>query len=342
MTSLTVLSIGFRVSTAALSITSPVLKRLLAAAKPMPTSKPEAKPTKVLALTGDSVSSLRTLLNVLHLRNDALPSRMEPTEISRYVEVAVKYQCIPAACRAASPWFDHIYTRYPDPPLYEMVQATMVLGDAVYFARFSSRWVLHAPLTQMLTPTVPLTPPQANLSRALLQRQRDGFQALHTDIDDLVGPCADAFASDNTHFVDSPPGDDPTPVDLGGDPNPVQCVVDKEGAVEYLAALRDAKLWPANLWPNTNLLAVTEAVDKFQIPEYDASQNCHYCAHIEDEFAEGVSELKQELNRRLWGLCLECFKNKNIKAGECTYEHAKPRMLTLVTNVKGNASGRQV
>lgn len=110
--------------------------------------------------------------------------------------------------------------------------------------------------------------------------------------------------------------------------------------MEYLGALRDANIWPATKWPTTNLLAITSAIEKFRIPEYDASQNCNFCYHVEDEFAEALNELKEEHKDRLWGLCMECFKAGALKPGECTYQHDKSAPHPSVTRHCGNASGR--
>lgn len=341
MTPLTLLSVGLRVSTDALSISSPVLKRILADIQPLQTDNPEEKPTKLLTLTDDDGEAMFLMLNILHLQNSALPPRMEPTQLSTFVELAAKYECVPAVGRAATPWFDYIYTRDASPPLYQMTQAAMVLGDAVYFARFSSRWVLHESLDQQLTPNMPLTPPYGFLSKVLLQRQRDALLAVRVDIDDLVNPLAESLASEYTHYVDSPAGDDPTPVEMGGDPDPQHCVVDKEGAVEYLGALRDAKIWPASRWPTTNLLAITQAVMNFRVPEYDASENCHFCYHVEDEFAEALIELKQEYKDRLWGLCLDCFAFRGMRPGKCTIDHDKMPPHPIAARHCGNASGHQ-
>lgn len=339
---LTLSRIGLRVSIEVLSFTSPVFKRLLAEAQPLPSNDdPEGKPTKLLTLTDDPGNSLCTLLNVLHLRNDALPTRMSPIELSRFVEMAAKYSCIPAACRATSPWLDYIYTRHDDPPLYQMVKAAYVLGDATYFARFSSRWVLNEPLSQQNTPTIPMTPPYRNLSRALLQRQKDGLLGLRVDLEDMISPLGDAFAKEYSHFVDSPPGDDAVPVELGGDPDPERCVVDKEGAALFFGALRDAKIWPANSWPQTNLVAVTEALVKLQIPDHDTSDGCHFCAGVRVEFTDAVNELRQEQKDRLWGLCLDCFKAGRARTEneECAYEHDKPAAELWPVKQMGDPSG---
>lgn len=342
MISLTPHRIGMRVSIEVLSITSPELKRLLAQAPLFADAvDPKHKQLKVLDLAGDNGTAMCTLLNVLHLRNDNLPARIEPIDLSRFVEVAAKYQCIPAASRATSPWFDRIFTRHPNPPLYQMTQAALVLGDAIYFARFSSRWVLNEALTQLSTPTVPMTAPHRMLSRALLQRLQDGLEVLRADVDDLILPLADTMSNDATHYVDNPPGDDPTPVSMGGDPNPVHCVVDREGAIEYFSALRDAKIWPAPTWPDKNLKTTIDAIANFRIPEYDSSESCHFCIHIEDEFVAGVDDLKAAQRERLWGLCLDCYKFGGVNPGDCRYEHSKPVVTTLAVRSLGNASGRQ-
>ncbi|CZT16097.1 uncharacterized protein RCC_01938 [Ramularia collo-cygni] len=333
-------SIGLRASTELLSISSPVFKRLLAEQQPFQEQGALSRPTRLITLTADPGTALFTLLNVLHLRNEVLPARVDPKELSQFVEIAAKYSCLPAASRAASPWLDHIYHRYPDPPLYQMAKAALVLGDAIYFARFSSRWVLEADFSQQSTPTIPMNHPHHRLSKALLQRQMDGIQALRIDFDDIHSPLADALSSQYKHYVDTPPGDDGTSIAMGGDPDAEYCVSDKEGALEYLAALRDAKLWPESLWPRTNLAAITDLVAKLRIPEYDASDACHFCAHVDEEFANAMDDVRLDHKDRLWGLCLECYKAGGIRAEECTYQHEKPSSQVWLVKLKGNVSGQ--
>lgn len=149
--------------------------------------------------------------------------------------------------------------------------------------------------------------------------------ALRIDVDDLANPLADSLAKEFTHYIDSPPGDNAIPADLGGDPDPQICEVDKDGAIEYLAALRDAKLWPTNQFPWPNLAGATEAIDKLRIPDYDISAACHFCANVVSEFADALGLVKEEHKDRVWGLCLECYKNGKVRGEdeECVVEHEK-------------------
>lgn len=332
-----------RVSIEILSFNSPVFKHRLSSVQPSQSDNPEEAPVKYLSLTDDEDDPLilTLLLNVLHLRNNALPTRVEPPQLLHFVEAAAKFSCVPAAARAATPWFDYIYSSSADPPLYQMVQAAYCLGDAAYFARFSERWVLQTPLAQqVIAPVMPANPEQRSLLQALLKRQADGIQAYRGEMESLVGPLSDCLANEYAHFVDCFPGTQPQPMAMGGAPDTEWCTVDKDAAVEYFSALRDANIWPMKQWPDLNLLAIKATFMSFRIPELDASDNCHFCAHVENDFAEAVHEMKDDIMRRIWGLCLDCYKYGGVNPGECRFQHDKSVVQTVRWTVQDNASGK--
>ncbi|KAK4619512.1 hypothetical protein CLAFUW4_11271 [Fulvia fulva] len=265
------------------------------------------------------------LMNVLHHRNDILPTCIQPEFLLRYIKVAAQYECLTAASRAASPWFDHVYNKKPTAVAFEMIEAAYILNDPTYFARFTTHWVLQQPLGQTLG-TLASGAGQARirLTAELLSRQKGAINALKADLDIIVDTCAEALSDDAKHYIDCAPGDEPHPDE---NREAVQCVVDKEGATEFLAALRDANIWPATKWVNT-VEAIVNAVKKFRVPEYDASDQCYWCLHVEDKFATAVDLVRKMHEERLWGLCLDCYLAGGLKEGECRVEHAKAKTLS--------------
>jgi hypothetical protein len=86
------------------------------------------------------------LANILHLRNDKLPAHLTPAALSRLASLAHKYQCVIAAGRATVQWFDHLYASNAPFNTWEIVEAAYLLDEPLFFARFSSRWVLQQSL----------------------------------------------------------------------------------------------------------------------------------------------------------------------------------------------------
>ena len=277
------------------------------------------------------------LMNVLHHRNDILPTRIQPHFLLRYIAVAARFKCLTAASRAAAPWFDHIYHKITTAPAFELIEAAYILNDPVYFSRFTTRWVLQQPLGQSLDTLASEGSGQARkrLTAELLSRQKDAINALKADLDIIVDTCAEALSDDAKHYIDCAPGDEPHP-DEGKEA--VQCVVDKEGATEFLAALRDANIWPATKWGNT-VEGVVKAIENFRVPDYDASDQCYWCLHVEDKFVTAIDLVKKMHEERLWGLCLDCYQAGGLKEGECRVEHFKAKSLSASMVARRIASG---
>lgn len=211
-------------------------------------------------------------------------------------------------------------------PLFKMIEATFCLNDALFFARFTSHFVLTQPLSGLTPASIAAEPQRQRLAVALLARQREVQQSLRIDLDLLIDPLAETMADESRHFWDCAPGDELTSEDLAEGKTATVCTIDKEGATLYLSALRDANLWPAMKWPrNGNTIGATvDAIEKFRIPEYDASDECEWCLHVTDKFVGAVELVRKMHKDRLWGLCLDCYKAGGVKEGECRYEHFKP------------------
>lgn len=198
-----------------------------------------------------------------------------------------------------------------------MIQAAYMLDEAMFFARFTSRYVLTFPLGPKPSPQ-----PKDSALRvmpALHTRQQEAFAALRVDIDILVDSCAAALAKENRHFIDLPPEVDPE----DGEPKGVNCVVDAQGAPLYLAALRDAKIWPATAWGVMNAEGIVQAIKNFREPEYDDCDKCEFCLPLVEEFAQKLKMVQKLEDERLWGLCLDCFKAGGSNPNDCRYAHNK-------------------
>lgn len=286
-----------RVSSHALCIGSTVFKQLLA-------DLPSSDSPKTLHLLDDDGDSVFFLCNILHLRNDALPPRLQPTALLAFVRTAIKYNATVAASRSTTPWLDDIYhsktLQYSDPILiFKMLEAAYLLNDAVYFVRFSTRWVLQQTLGGQTVDRIAApegSQDRRRLAAELIARQKDCINTLKADLDIIVDSCAEGLADDNKHYVDCAPGADPTPEDLqeADDDGEIEiCTVDKDGATRYLCALRDSNMWPATRWPNS-LSAIAKIFENFSIPKLDsAGDECHWCIEIKvrDAEREGVSFL---------------------------------------------------
>lgn len=206
---------GIRVSSNALSFASPVFRRLLqpsSAADAMNTpisapSSPEAEEPRMIHLPSDDGDSLYLLCNVLHLRNDQLPTKLLPDALFRFVACCAKYGSLVAASRAASTWLDYLYTRNePETDgsrcsvTFKLLEAAYILNDAVFFSRFSARWVLSEAMGKPLHEIVPDVPRQ-KLAAALVQRQKLAKVELHADLDALMDPLAESLSDDAKHYM---------------------------------------------------------------------------------------------------------------------------------------------
>lgn len=106
----------------------------------------------VITLLDDDGDAMYVLVNILHLRNDKLPARLTPTALSQLASLAHKYQCVVAAGRATVQWFDYLYASTAPFNTWEIVEAAYLLDEPLFFARFSSRWVLQQTLFRRQVP----------------------------------------------------------------------------------------------------------------------------------------------------------------------------------------------
>ncbi|KAM3421047.1 hypothetical protein BST61_g1465 [Cercospora zeina] len=377
-------SVGIRVSSRAITTASPVFRRILAPSSSLapPTPSPgteEQREPRQIHLANDDGDALFLLLNILHLRNDALPTRIQPDLLLRFVATCARYECIVAAGRAASQWLDYIYTKLtkgnkavarnnntigvatpasaappttpfsatPPPTdtqtLFNLIEATLILNDALFFTRFTNHFILTQP--PLTTPTtLPLTSPtQQHLFTTLKTRQTQSLHDLRLDFDLLIEPLAESLSDDNKHYTDCAPGEDPflqqQQQPSGGptlQPSYTICIIDASSSTTLLSSLRDANLWPATRWPH--LINPTDpqapksqtgnavlALEKFRVPDVDAADACYWCSHVEDRFATALGLVRMMHKDRMWGLCLDCYKAAGgmNTAGECRVEHYK-------------------
>ena len=154
---------------------------------------------------------------------------------------------------------------------------------------------------------------------------------LRTDIDTLVDHCAISFSEEALHYIDYPPGLSPSASETPSGKSPSRCVVDREGAREYLGALRDDQIWPSTCWGkstdgNGGDDTVGNLVDKikaFRVPVYDDADRCTGCVYVKERFTEELERIKESHAKRLWGLCLDCYKTGGVDPASCRYEHLK-------------------
>ena len=137
-------SIGLRVSTHALCLASPVFKSLFATAATNAVQRDgDNDPQSLVKLPEDDGDAMFILVNILHLRNDKLPARLLPSLLCKIASLAHKYQCVVAAGRATLQWFDRLYASSTRVNTWEIIEAAYLLDEAMFFARFTSRWVLE-------------------------------------------------------------------------------------------------------------------------------------------------------------------------------------------------------
>lgn len=145
-------SIGLRVSKFALSMASPVLKAAFATAI-FGTGVNAKLHANVVSLPDDDGDLLYILVNILHLRNDKLPTRVLLDTLCKLSCLATKYQCIIAARPATLQWFDSLYANDSVGDIWKIIEAAYLLDEATFFARFTSRWVLEQSLYFRQVPT---------------------------------------------------------------------------------------------------------------------------------------------------------------------------------------------
>ncbi|EGP89751.1 uncharacterized protein MYCGRDRAFT_90453 [Zymoseptoria tritici IPO323] len=330
--------IGIRVSSQVLSITSPVFKRMFQTSNEatggVNGTACRSDNAKVVRLPDDDGDTIFLLMNVLHLRNDSLPARIESNALSHFAAMVTKYDCVNAAGRAASTWFDHIYAKCSNPPLFQMVEAAYLLNDAVWFARFTSRFVLNERLGQEAS-KLASHPERYDLANAVLARQRQAKADLKCDLDLLVEPCAEALASNTQHLMGCAPDDDKTDFDV--EQRPEGCYVDKEGGTECLVNLRDDNLWPSTRWSNI-LRTTVDAIAVHIPPDLNRIDECYFCIDVEEKFAAALQLVRAMHKDRLWGLCLDCYKHNGLYIGECRYDHFKISTVAAATYRPANGN----
>jgi hypothetical protein len=154
---------------------------------------------------------------------------------------------------------------------------------------------------------------------------------MRDDVDSLLEPCAFPLTSEASHYIDYAPGLSPLPSEKQAGHRPMTCPVDIEGAKEYLSALREARIWPSACWSRPKgvdlgltMDALVDRIKNFKEPEYDDSDHCDGCTMLKIQFTEQLDTVKEDHAKRLWGLCLDCFKGiGGVQTGECRYEHEK-------------------
>ncbi|KAI6854928.1 hypothetical protein KC319_g11297 [Hortaea werneckii] len=313
--------VSLRVSGRVISLASPVLRVKLYHA----TGAAKNDYPRRLSVKDEDGDAMLLINNIIHLRNDKLPPRLPAEMLYNVAILSEKLQCGIAVSRATSPWFDRLFNApaqvYVD--MCRIIEATMLLDEPIFFARFTARWIMNEPLDGKFA-----VPPTAHfrmktLSLQLQQRRQSHIQALRADLDLLVDCCSLAFAKPSEHYIDYAPGMLPDPDEQGRTGS--ICRVDEGAATLYLGALRDERIWPATVWRPT-LGEIVEALKKFTIPEYDDCDKCDFCEGVKAKFSLAVTMLKSMHASRMWGLCLDCFRAEGgMNSGECRYEHAKAR-----------------
>ncbi|KAK5128362.1 hypothetical protein LTR85_003030 [Meristemomyces frigidus] len=319
--------ISLRVSRHALAMTSSVFASMLAIreSERVPNfAVVSATNALVLACPADDGDAMLLMCNILHLRNDKLPSRLPAEALYKLAATAEKYKCAVAVSRATAGWFDRLFNGpsqiYVD--MFKITEASLLLDEPTYFARFTERWVKAEPFGSNFE-----VPPSADarmqrLSVELRKRRESLLSGVRVDIDLLVDSCSLGFSKTAEHYIDYAPGMTPDADDEGRIGS--ICHVDSGAGTLYLGALRDAHIWPSTVWP-ASLGAIIEAIRDFRVPDYDDCDKCDFCEDVKARFGQMFAVVKQMQAERLWGLCVDCFKAGRVNAGECRYEHSKPK-----------------
>jgi hypothetical protein len=155
---------------------------------------------------------------------------------------------------------------------------------------------------------------------------------LRNDLDALADTALIAFSKDKQHHIDYPPEMSPEPDEIEDGRKPGWCRVDSDAAWEYLGALRDSQIFPSTTWDKPDASGgtgfrigdVVESVKFFRAPNYDNVDKCEFCEDVKGLFTKKLDALKEEHEKRLWGMCLDCYKAGGINPAECRFEHAKP------------------
>lgn len=288
---------------------------------------------KLISLPEDDGDALLLILYILHFRNHMLPAYIQPDKLIRIGVLVAKYRCSLAISRATTQWFDRIYSEVEagkitkSDDIVMLIQAAYVCDEAMYFARLSSLFVLTFPMS--VTKASPAEPNMTHegithLKTLLHQRQASSLQSLRIQIDLLTEPCAIALGKESHHYVDCPPDTDPEEAGIDTDDKPDVCVVDSQAALLYLAAMRDAGIWPSTTaWGGKTGKQVIDAIRELRVPEYDDSDKCDFCLPLVEEFAKKLTLVRHLQKNILWGPCLDCFNAGGTNPGECRFAHAK-------------------
>lgn len=299
----------------------------------------EQEPKTVLKLAHADGDTLLIICNIIHLRNDKLPTHVSASQLHQITLFAEAYGCRVAVGRSTTQWLDRLYHNNDSDQsdLCKIVEAAYLLDEAVWFARFSSRWVLNC---SILAPELPKMhgTETAKVALALMSQQTSSQMRLRMDFDTLVDVAARCFSREYRHYIDWAPEMSPDPSETPSGKPPVRCRVDGDGGQEFLGALREAHVWPSDVWfqagednikmsaGEASRVSMGEIVNRFAefcLPEYDDADRCEFCDGIKTEFAAAVKSRKQAQKERLWGLCLDCFKAGGSHEGECRFEHPK-------------------
>jgi hypothetical protein len=291
---------------------------------------------KLISLPDDDGDALLLILYILHFRHRDLPAQIQPDALIHIGVLANKYRCTHAVSRATTQWFDRIFTGLESSNASNaagttllMIQAAFLLDEAIYFARFTGRYVRTTPRNTTTPSEEQLPAGVKRIKSALQQRQAEGFAALRLDLDLLLEPCAIALGKESHHYIDCPPDTEPDPDDLppaaDGEPGrAVVCAVDSQAAPLYLGALRDAGLWPPSAWGVRTAEQLIAAVERFREPEYDDCDKCEFCLPLVESFGLKLALVRKLHRERLWGICLDCFSAAvGVEKGECRFAHVK-------------------
>ena len=283
----------------------------------------------VITLNEDDGDAICTLANIVHLRNDKLPARIRSSALSKLAAIAKKYECVTAVGRATVQWFDHLYSSPTIDNTWEIVEAAYLLDEPLFFARFSSRWVLQQSLVGR-SMSVATSSETQKLGFMLAESQIRAQMSIRNDLDALADTALVAFSSEKKHHIDYPPNMSPDPDEAENGRTPGWCRVDSDAAWEYLGALRDAHIFPSTAWKHDGegraASTIGDIVDKtkmFREPEYDDADQCEFCEGVKGLFTRKLDVLRKQHEKRLWGMCLDCYKAGGINPGECRVEHAK-------------------
>ena len=98
-------------------------------------------------------------------------------------------------------WFDHLYSSATSDNTWEIVEAAYLLDEPLFFARFSSRWVLQQSLVGRSVPAASSTETQ-KLGFLLAESQIRGQMSIRDDLDALADTALISFSGDKKHHID--------------------------------------------------------------------------------------------------------------------------------------------